>query len=461
MRIKIFGHYWHLGLAVSWVLEFLAAVMSCRIALQWSDLEGASNAICWLQAVVFGVCVVGSMVAMGLYNSRLRERLSGILLRLSIGVALGGLVAGGILGLLLPLRLPFLTLLAATALAWVVLLVVRIVTQSAVDEDIFKRRVLVYGAGPSAKRILELRRRSDQMGFRIVGFVRAGDEPQEVPVERLIESEGTLCELAQGLEIDEVVVAMYDRRHQFPLKGLLDCRLKGIEVTDLVTFLERETGKVYLDFLNPSWMIFGAGFRRDLIRRYSERIFDLLASAGLLVIASPVMLIAALAIKLEDGLRAPIFYKQARVGYAGRVFDVLKFRSMRADAEKDGKARWATANDDRVTRVGKFIRKARIDEMPQLLNVLRGQMSFVGPRPERPEFVASLAESIPYYLARHSVRPGITGWAQLCYAYGASEQDAVEKLQFDLYYVKNHDLVLDILILLQTIEVVLFGKGAR
>jgi exopolysaccharide biosynthesis polyprenyl glycosylphosphotransferase len=206
-------------------------------------------------------------------------------------------------------------------------------------------------------------------------------------------------------------------------------------------------------------MIFSQGFRRDFARRYSERTFDILASLVLLIATLPLMALTVLAIKLEEGIRAPILYGQPRVGYAGRVFRVLKFRSMRVDAEKDGRARWATTNDDRVTRVGRFIRKVRIDELPQLFNVLGGRMSFVGPRPERPEFVQQLSETIPYYDVRHSVKPGITGWAQLCYPYGASEQDAVEKLQYDLYYVKNHGLIFDLLILLQTVEVILFGKG--
>jgi lipopolysaccharide/colanic/teichoic acid biosynthesis glycosyltransferase len=189
--------------------------------------------------------------------------------------------------------------------------------------------------------------------------------------------------------------------------------------------------------------------------------FDLAASFGLLLLASPLMLLTALAIKIEDGFSAPVFYGQDRVGFAGKIFRVLKFRSMRVDAERDGKAQWATTNDNRVTMLGKYLRKLRIDELPQLLNVLRGEMSFVGPRPERPQFVDKLAETIPYYRERHSVKPGITGWAQLCYPYGASEQDAVEKLQYDLFYVKNHDLVFDMLILLQTVEVILLGKGAR
>jgi sugar transferase (PEP-CTERM system associated) len=242
---------------------------------------------------------------------------------------------------------------------------------------------------------------------------------------------------------------------------LLECRIAGIEVTELLTFLERETGRVRIDVLNPSWMIFGEGFRRDPLRLLSARLLDLLASLLTVVVSLPVMVVTALAIKLEDGWRAPVFYRQARVGLAGHSFDVLKFRSMRTDAERDGQAQWAQKADPRVTRVGAVIRSLRIDELPQILNVLRGHMSFVGPRPERPQFVNELAEKIPYYVLRHCVKPGITGWAQLCYPYGSSEQDALEKLQYDLYYIKNNSLLFDLAILVQTAEVVLLGKGAR
>jgi exopolysaccharide biosynthesis polyprenyl glycosylphosphotransferase len=208
-------------------------------------------------------------------------------------------------------------------------------------------------------------------------------------------------------------------------------------------------------------MIFGEGFRRDPLRLLSARLLDLLASLLTVVVSLPVMVLTALAIKLEDGWRAPVFYRQARVGLAGHSFDVLKFRSMRMDAERDGQAQWAQKADSRVTRVGAVIRKLRIDELPQILNVLRGHMSFVGPRPERPQFVSELAAKIPYYVLRHCVKPGITGWAQLCYPYGSSEEDAFEKLQYDLYYIKNNSLLFDLAILVQTAEVVFMGKGAR
>ncbi len=242
---------------------------------------------------------------------------------------------------------------------------------------------------------------------------------------------------------------------------LLECRLAGIDILELPTFLERETGKVRLDVLNPSWIIFGDGFRASPLQRTLERGFDVLASLGLLVLALPVMLFAVVGIKLEDGCERPCFTGSAASASTARSFEVLKFRSMGVDAEKSG-AQYAQTNDPRVTRVGGFMRKTRIDELPQLINVLRGDMSFVGPRPERPEFVErARAERIPYYRERHTVKPGITGWAQLCYPYGSSEKDTVEKLQYDLYYVKNRSLLFDLAILVQTVEVVLWGKGAR
>jgi sugar transferase (PEP-CTERM system associated) len=254
---------------------------------------------------------------------------------------------------------------------------------------------------------------------------------------------------------------MDDRRAGFPMDELLECRLEGVDIVELVTFLERETGKVRLDILNPSWMIFSEGFRQGRIHTSLERAFDVLASLTLLVVAAPLMLLTMIAIKLTEGPRASIFYRQVRVGQYGKPFKLLKFRSMREDAERDGKAQWAQKNDTRVTRIGGFIRMTRIDELPQILNVLRGEMSFVGPRPERPEFVEQLNERIPYYRERHSIKPGITGWAQLCYPYGSSESDAIEKLQYDLFYVKNHSLLFYLAILVQTVEVIVWRKGAR
>jgi len=294
-----------------------------------------------------------------------------------------------------------------------------------------------------------------------VGYVASDGESCSVPREQLLEAAESMLSVCARLDVDEVVVAMDDRRRAFPILGLLECRLAGIDVTELLTFLERETGRVRIDVLNPSWMIFGEGFRRGPIRLFTGRMLDLLASLVIVTVSLPAMLVTACAIKLEDGWRAPVLYRQSRVGFGGNSFDVLKFRSMRTDAEVAGGAQWAQKSDPRVTRVGAIIRKLRIDELPQILNVLRGHMSFVGPRPERPQFVAQLAEKIPYYVQRHCVKPGITGWAQLCYPYGSSEQDALEKLQYDLYYIKNNSLLFDLAIIVQTAEVVILGKGAR
>jgi sugar transferase (PEP-CTERM system associated) len=429
------------------------------LAFRW--FGGTDAGILWLQASVLAACVMVAAIAMGLFIRRLRDRVVGVVLRIGVSVTAGALL-GGLLLYISPNHRPTWTeIFGFVGIGLFSLTIVRLVAHGLIDEDILKRRILVYGSGNNAARILALRRRNDQRGFKVVGFVASSRDERVIPEDKLLSKDVSLVTTAAELEIDEIVVAMDDRRQQYPLKDLLDCRLAGIEVIELASFLERETGKVYLDILIPSWMIFGGGFRRDVMRRYTETAFDVVASFALLLLALPVMALTVLAIKLEEGISAPVLYGQPRVGFGGRVFRVLKFRSMRVDAEKDGQARWATANDDRVTRVGRFIRKVRIDELPQLFNVLTGRMSFVGPRPERPEFVKQLNESIPYYDVRHAVKPGITGWAQLCYPYGASEQDATEKLQYDLYYVKNHSLVFDILILLQTVEVILFGKGAR
>lgn len=459
MRIRLFGHYWQLGLVLLWLLESAAIFGSSWLACRWFDPGNSSVVL--IQSVVLAGCVMVASIALGLFSRRLRDRAAGIVLRIAVSVSAGAVVGALLLYLSPTHRTTVSQLFGFIAIGLFSLLIVRVIADRLIDEDILKRRILVYGSGKNAARIIELRRRADQRGFKVIGFIASQNDERVVPSDRLVSDELSLSAIADSHQIDEIVVAMDDRRQQFPLKELLACRLAGIDVIELATFLERETGKVYLDILIPSWIIFGEGFRRDFIRRYSERAFDVGASFVMLLLSVPVMALTALAIKLEEGIKAPILYGQPRVGYAGRVFRVLKFRSMRVDAEKDGRARWATANDDRVTRVGRFIRKVRIDELPQLFNVLGGQMSFVGPRPERPEFVKQLSESIPYYDERHAVKPGITGWAQLCYSYGASEQDAVEKLQFDLYYVKNHSLVFDILILLQTVEVILFGKGAR
>jgi sugar transferase (PEP-CTERM system associated) len=466
MRVRLFGQYVHVSIAALAAIEALvffgALLLAYRIRFEtWHpSLESAQNLLLPC-AAVFGAANVVSLLAFGLYSSRQRARTAGVFVRLVAAIAAAMVVTAALFYVVPSLWLGRGVLALASFFALIGAGLARGIFARLVDESLFKRRVLVYGVGQRTAAISGLRRRSDRRGFEIVGFLQPDGENVAVPPERVLDASAGILELCNRHDIQEIVVAMEDRRRGFPILGLLECRLAGMEVTELLTFLERETGRVRIDVLNPSWMIFGEGFRRDPVRLFSSRTLDLVASLTLLILSLPFMLLTMLAIKFEDGWRAPIFYGQARVGLGGHAFNVLKFRSMRTDAERDGQAQWAQKSDPRVTRVGNVIRKLRIDELPQILNVVSGHMSFVGPRPERPQFVAELAQKIPYYIQRHCVKPGITGWAQLCYPYGSSEQDALEKLQYDLYYIKNNTLLFDLAILVQTAEVVFMGKGAR
>jgi sugar transferase (PEP-CTERM system associated) len=465
VAIRIFQHYWQLPLAVLALIEVVVFYATPGAAVLSLGESAATVRALLVEPFPQSLLSVGvfftSMAAMGLYNSRQRSRLGGMIARVAASIAFGALVLAVVYYFFPSLYMGRMVLLLTAIYAFIGSVIVRVVLDRFFDEEIFKRRILVYGAGRRADSIARLRRRSDRRGFTVLGYVPADGDSLSVPASQRLSLTVDLSQFCAAERIDEIVVAMDDRRRQFPMEQLLECRLDGVEIVDLVTFLERETGKVRLDVLNPSWIIFADGFRQGRIHSTLERGFDILASLLLLILAAPVMLMTMLAIKLTEGWRAPVFYRQVRVGQYGRPFHLMKFRSMRMDAERDGKPQWAQKNDSRVTRVGSFIRLTRIDELPQMINVLRGEMSFVGPRPERPEFVNELNERIPYYRERHSIKPGITGWAQICYPYGSSEQDATEKLQYDLFYVKNHTLLFYMAILVQTVEVIVWGKGAR
>jgi sugar transferase (PEP-CTERM system associated) len=321
-------------------------------------------------------------------------------------------------------------------------------------------RILIFGVGAAAKEVGQTLRSADPNAY-IVGHVPGPNEREPaVLAHEILALDGTLPQMARKLGVDEIVVALTERRAgSMPLRQLLDCKASGVKVHDLNTHFEKTLGQIRVDYLSASWLIFGDGFNQGALRTAVKRVFDIVCATVLCLLTLPLMLLAAVLILIES--RGPVLYRQERVGLGGRTFSITKFRSMRTDAEKDGKPRWASANDDRVTRVGHIIRRLRIDELPQLFNVLRGDMSLVGPRPERPFFVDSLTQDIPFFALRHSVKPGVTGWAQVRYPYGATVEDAQEKLQFDLYYVKNHTLFLDLVVLLETVGVVLTGKGAR
>jgi sugar transferase (PEP-CTERM system associated) len=413
------------------------------------------------EAVTFTFVMILSMSAMGLYQLDSRLNIKDTLFRLMPSMMLGfgittlifyllpDLYLGrGILGLVMLLALSGILLTRAAFLKWSRL-------------GILESQAIVLGIGGKAKEFVE-HAKSDpsHRGFKIIGFVPLPDEELHVPAYAVLPKVDSLMSLVNRYGAREIIIAIQERRGGcFPIQDLLECKLNGIKVTDSAAFFERERGQIRVNSLYPSWLVFGGGFDQSLLRSGIKRVFDLAASGVLLAVTLPVMLVTGLCILFEDG--APVFYRQERVGKGGKTFMVLKFRSMRSDAEKSGKPQWAATDDPRVTRVGRVIRKLRIDELPQIFNVLNGDMSFVGPRPERPYFVNQLCMEVPYYNVRHSIKPGITGWAQVRYRYGASVDDAIEKLQYDLYYVKNHSLFLDVIILIDTVEVVVLGKGGR
>lgn len=465
--VRIFKQYIPSSFFVLATIEFLLSMVAIylSIAIRFMDEDklqiaqlGPINTKAALYAGVIFIC----LAAMGLYQRRFRHGKAGMIIRLSTAFAVA-LLALSLVNYMVP---AFYLGRGVTAIAFILdffmIFMVRLIFLRTIDQDTLKRRVLVLGAGTQAQLITQqLRRRTDRRGFVIVGYVHVRGEHDAVDERLIIRPDVPLLKLTTQLQIDEIVIAVGDRRRKsFPVHELLDCKLSGVDVIDLLGFFEREVGKIKLDILNPSWMIFSDGFDQSQILDIEKRIFDVSVAIVLLLLSWPAMLLVFLAIKVEDGIRAPIIYRQVRVGQHWKLFNVYKFRSMRVDAEQEG-AQWAQKNDRRITRVGEFIRKVRLDELPQIFNVLKGNMSFVGPRPERPEFVTKLTESIPYYAERHRAKPGITGWAQVCYPYGASEKDSLEKLQYDLYYIKNYSLFLDFVIILQTANEVLFEKSGR
>jgi sugar transferase (PEP-CTERM system associated) len=341
------------------------------------------------------------------------------------------------------------------------ILLTRIIYLKSMGYAFLESRVIFLGSGVLARNCSQLAKsHTTTHRYDVVGFVSVPTEDSCVPDADILPRGESLLTTAQQYRATEIVVSVQNRRGGgFPIQELLECKSNGIKVTDSNAFFEREACQIRVDSLQPSWLVFGNGFDQSLLRTFVKRTFDLVASSVLSIVTLPIMLITSLLIFLED--RGPVFYQQERVGKAGQLYQVLKFRSMRNNAEQAGQPQWAALNDPRTTRIGMIIRKLRIDELPQVLNVLKGEMSFVGPRPERPYFVKQLSDTVPFYDIRHTIKPGITGMAQVRYQYGASVEDSVQKLQYDLYYVKNNSLLLDLLIMVDTVRVVLLGKGAR
>ncbi len=461
--IRIFRHYIstaYLGLMLAeWVVFYLAMHWGSAVRFLYTSSWYSPHDMI-RASVVFSAVFTLSCSFLGLYRKTLDKEEYNLLERINYSFV-GAIFALVLIYYVFPeLMLARSVLISALLFSLVGILLTRYLFYRFVNLDKLKRRVLVLGCGKRASQLEVVNSSYVYRGFDIVGYIALDGEQTAVsePIE-LCENQ-PLADVVAREKVDEIVIAVDDRRKKLPVDELLDIKMSGIIVMDLQTFYEREQRLVFLETLSPSWLVFSDGFVNDGMRPVIKRSFDVVASIMLLSLSWWVMLITALAIYLESGFGAPVFYRQTRVGYRNKPFKVIKFRSMRVDAERNG-AQWASQTDDRVTRVGKVIRKFRIDELPQLFNVLKGEMSFVGPRPERPEFVEGFENTIPYYKERHRVKPGITGWAQLCYPYGASEQDTWQKLQYDLYYVKNYSLFLDMAIMMSTVEVVLWGRGAR
>ncbi|MCY7317021.1 MAG: TIGR03013 family PEP-CTERM/XrtA system glycosyltransferase [Rubrivivax sp.] len=459
--IRIFNHYVHQaalrGMVFDLTLMMLCAALA--ISVQTGGLKEALP-LAGTHAFSFAACIFFVNCASGMYEPAATSSFGRAAVRtilvLLVALPLAYLIFG-----LLPAAVANPVAVQLSMMLGVGALITRraYIAHSSSAQPA-RTRILIYGAGPAALVVGQTLRKSDP-NAHIVGYVSGPNEREPaVPAREILALDSSLPQTALKLAVDEIVVALTERRAgSMPLRELLDCKASGTKVYDLNTHFEKTLGQIRIDFLSASWLIFGDGFNQGAWRTGIKRVFDIVCASLLCLLSAPLMVLAALAIKLES--RGPVLYRQERVGQNGRVFSITKFRSMRTDAEKDGRPQWAIANDSRVTRIGQIIRRMRIDELPQLFNVLRGEMSLVGPRPERPYFVEQLTQEIPFYALRHSVKPGVTGWAQVRYPYGATVADSQEKLQFDLYYVKNHTLFLDAVVLMETVGVVLTGKGAR
>ena len=461
--IRLFKHYIPHAVLLLAALDFLlllgAAELGWVYRAQQIGMDVERIATRYVPLVSFAVSLQVAMIAVGVYGTEALQSLRFATARLLVAISLGVIFLS-----VLSFIQPGATLwrsnsLHAMVFSFLMLITLRILLGQMIGGEAFKRRLIVLGAGPRADRIRQLAERRGS-GFSIVGYIAMNDGKKVIPEAIDRSAIYNLADFVVRLGASEVVLALEERRNALPLSDLLRIKTTGVHVNDLSSFLERETGRVDLDSVNPSWFIFSDGFSSGRrLSSFAKRLFDIGASFLLLVLTAPLILLAAIIVKLDS--KGPAFFRQRRVGLYGQEFEIIKLRSMRQDAEVSGKAVWAAENDPRITRVGQIIRKLRIDELPQAWSVLKGEMSFVGPRPERRQFVEDLEKHMPYYAERHMVKPGITGWAQINYPYGASIEDARHKLEYDLYYAKNYTPFLDLLILLQTLRVVLWPEGAR
>lgn len=460
--LKISNHYVSRIVSILLGVEILILLCAAYLGVNIRFVGGSHWAMNFAEFLpsncAFAVSIVLGMSALGMYQRNLSEGLRTTFLRIMPSFAMGLGILVVVFYVAPDLYLGRGILLLAFFFAGIGILLARVIFFKFSKSEFLASRIIFLGSGELSQECSVVASNISGNKYHIVGYVSVESETNCVPESNILRANETLLAIARRNNVNEIVVALQNRRGASGrINELLECKLSGIRVIESAAFFEREVCQIRVDSLLPSWLVFGAGFDQTTLRVFFKRFFDLFTSLILLLCTAPIMLLAALCIVVDD--RGPIFYQQERVGKDGRSFMIIKFRSMRNDAEKSGKPQWASSNDPRITRVGSIIRKLRIDELPQILNVLKGEMSFVGPRPERPFFVRQLSKEILFYNVRHSVKPGITGWAQVRYQYGSSVEDAIQKLQFDLYYVKNNSLFLDILILIDTLRVVLFGVG--
>ncbi|MDL1974913.1 MAG: TIGR03013 family PEP-CTERM/XrtA system glycosyltransferase [Deltaproteobacteria bacterium] len=436
-------------------------LMAAMVRLNWHSSAYEVEGIVWLRILVATVVCQVSLYYHELYEIRVTESFFELSVRIVQALGAACIMLAGIY-----YCFPVLILGRGIFLTGILLLILLIVSwrflyRHILKNHLFSEKILLVGGGNLAHLIFREIEDNLDSGYSVAAIVHnAGDsKPAEYPGIESYDDYDHLCEIAREKGTDKIIVALDEKRGRFPTRTLLDCKMRGLSILDGVGFYENLSGKILVERTNPSWFIFSEGFRRHKLTLWGKRCIDILLSSLGLVLGAPVMLVAAFVVKVTSP--GPVFFKQTRVGQWEKPITVVKFRTMIRDAESQSGAVWAEEDDPRITKAGKALRQLRLDELPQLWNILRGQMSFVGPRPERPEFVKQLSTKIPYYVQRHSVKPGLTGWAQVSYPYGASEEDALKKLEYDLFYIKNLSLVMDILIVFQTIKTVILGKGAR
>ncbi|MDO6705902.1 TIGR03013 family XrtA/PEP-CTERM system glycosyltransferase [Photobacterium sp. 1_MG-2023] len=439
---------------IFWGVQRFGTIPEASVNLYMDDVLNIANLIFYTLPLQL------TLLSVGLYNEKIRESFRGITVRILVAISLAYMLSTS-LYLITPLPFPqTFSREWMYSLAFLGLVITRYIAIRSQYQMLGRLKVLVLGAGARAGLINRcMRRQSDRVHVDLVGYIpMPGDQLASSAVSPVLDTDKSLDSFVREHHIKEIIIAADERRGNLPSSSLFQCKMNGVQIIDIIDFIERETGQVAVDHIHPSWVIFNSQTTRNRIGQFLYWLFNCGIALLILLATWPLLIAVVLMIKFEDGFRAPVLYTQERTGLKGKSFLIYKFRSMRIDAEKMG-AQMASRADPRITRVGHFIRKYRLDELPQLINVLKGEMNFVGPRPERPYFSDQFEQTIPYYNHRLYVKPGLTGWAQLKYPYGENLDDAIEKLKFDLYYIKHRSFLFDILILIKTSEIVLFGKG--